>query len=72
MEGKVERYLPHTSIGGQCLGFEMYRSRGKKKNKAEKGKRKKTRKERNTFTATRGCKFWVFLLENWGKNEIFD
>ena len=30
----------HTSPGGQFLGFEMQRSRGKKKNKAEKGKRK--------------------------------
>ena len=27
---------PHTSLGGQFSGFEMYRSRGRRENKAEK------------------------------------
>ena len=45
-------YMPHTSIGGQFLGFEIYR-RGKKEKRGRKGKRReKIRKEKNKFTAT--------------------
>ena len=44
---------PHTSIGGQLLGFEMYRSRGEKEKLGRKRqKKRKTRKEKHKFTAT--------------------
>ena len=44
-ENPVMHYanMPHTSIGGQFLGFEIYRSRGKK----EKQGRKRQKEEKN-------------------------
>ena len=45
--------MPHTSIGGQFLGFEMYRSRGKKNKQGRKRqKNEKLGKRETKFTAT--------------------
>ena len=56
--------MPHTSIGGQFLGFEMYRSRGEKeKNKAENGKRREKLEKRKAHLQPPlgGCNFGAFL-----------
>ena len=61
---------PHTSIGGQFLGFEIDRSRGKKKNKAEKGKRREELEKRKTNLQPQfvGCKIGAFFTIKLGKN----
>ena len=63
-------YMPHTSIGGQFWGFEIYRSRGKKENKAEKGKRREKREKRKTNLQPQfvGCKIGAFFTIKLGKN----
>ena len=56
--------MPHTSIGGQFLGFEIDKKKGERKNKAEKGKRREKLEKRKTNLQPPlgGCKFWAFLL----------
>ena len=56
--------MPHTSIGGQLLGFEVYRdAEEKRKKKAEKGKRREKLEKRKTNYSNPqgGCKYWAFL-----------
>ena len=38
--------MPHTSSGGQFLGFEIDRSRGKRKIRQKKGKRREELEKR--------------------------
>ena len=65
-----KRKLLHTSEGGQFLGFEIFRSRGEKKNLGrKKGKRRETRKEKNKFTATN---FGRFCYRAGEKSVSFD
>ena len=61
--------MPHASIGGQFLGFEIDRSRGKKKNKAEKGKRREELEKRKTNLQPKfvGCKIGAFFTIKLGK-----
>ena len=63
-------YISHISIGGQFRGFESYRSRGKKENKAEKGKRREKLEMRKTNLQPpfSGCKSWAFFTIKLGKN----
>ena len=63
--------MPHTSPGGQFLGFEMQRSRGKIKNKAEKGKSKAKLGKRKQNLQPHLI-LVDFLLKNWGNTEMFD
>ena len=65
-------YLPHTSIGGQSWGCEIYRSRGKKKKigrqKKAKIREKLEKRRTNLQPPFSGCKLWACFTIKLGKN----
>ena len=56
-------FVPHTSIGGQFLGFEMYRCRGKRKIRRKKAKQTRQWEKQIYSHPKGGCKFGCFYYK---------